>query len=90
MTLATLEAQIHFEKSTGHSSCIIESKLYMTNLNSCHESQGMRAEVMWSFETILYSYANAFIKYLAITEHELLKYLTEIKPIRLSNLWMVP
>lgn len=62
----------------------------MTDLNFCHESQGARPKVMSSFERTLYSYANAFIKNLGITEHELFKYLTEIKPISLSNLWIVP
>ena len=51
----------------------------MTNLNFCHESQRIRPKVMSSFERTL-SYTNAFIKNLAITERELFKYLTEIKP----------
>lgn len=89
VNLAKLKTRICFRKSTGHSSCIIESEFYMSNLNSCHESQAMRPEVMSSSERILCSYANAFIKNLAITEHELFKYLIEIKPISLSNLWMV-
>lgn len=90
VNLAKLEARIHFGKSTSHSSCITESKFCMTNLKFSHESQGVRPQVMSSFERTLYSYANAFIKNLAITEHELFKYLAEIKLISLSNLWKVP
>lgn len=62
----------------------------MTNPNSCSESQGIRPKVMSGFERTLHSYANAFIKNLAITEHELFKYLIEIEQISLSNLWIDP
>lgn len=79
MNLDKLEARIHSGKSTSHSSCITENKFCMTNLNFCHESQRIRPKVMSSFERTL-SYTNAFIKNLAITERELFKYLTEIKP----------
>lgn len=90
VSLAKLEARIHIGKSTDHSSHTIKTKFFMTNLNYCHESQGIRPKVMSGFKRTLHSYSNAFIKNLASTEHELFKYLIEIEPISLSNLWIVP
>lgn len=86
LSLTKIETRIHFGKSTDHSSCIIKSKFCMTNLHSCHESEGVRSKVMSGLEGTLHSYANAFIKNLAVTEHELFKYLIEIS---LFNLWIV-
>ena len=75
-------------KSGGRSDCAAESNFYMTDVYDWPKFLGHTA---WSHvESWKKSepYANAFIKNLAITEHELLKYLTEIKLISLSNLWM--
>lgn len=88
--LAKTEARIHFGKSTSHSSCITESMFYMTDLVFYHEPWGAKPKVTSTFERTLYSHTNTSIKNLAITEREIFKYLTEIKLISLSNLWIVP
>lgn len=90
VSLAKLEARIHIGKSTDHSRHTIKNKFCMTNLNYCRESQGIRPKLMSGFVRTLHSYSNAFIQNLASTEQELFKYLIEIEPISLFNLWIVP
>lgn len=62
----------------------------MTDLEVYREPRGAKPKVMTTFEGTLYSHANTIIKNLAIKENECFKYLTEIKLISLSNLWIVP